>query len=195
MSWVYHTMDATGASVNEACVSDMASKYGVPKGNRSEGWRCMFGSSVAPYVQTPTFVLNSKYDTWQAAQIIGAGAFNCSTEIASCPTPIKTFWVDYSNKMISLLDALPARHGAYLHNCQSHCQTGPGPWTTDTINGTYMGKAVASWYAAALQGTQESIPRHVDRCDVTPCAGDICNGNVSESQWWQLPGMCVGCSP
>jgi hypothetical protein len=78
--------------------------------------------------------------------------------------------------MVELLDQLPMRHGAYLHNCQSHCQTGPGPYTTDTVNGTHMGQAVASWYAAALQGTQESLPRHVDRCDVTPCGNDTCNG-------------------
>ena len=39
----------------------MANTYGTPKGNRSEGWRCMFGAAVAPYIQTPLFVLNSKY--------------------------------------------------------------------------------------------------------------------------------------
>lgn len=60
MQWVYSTNDHTGASVNSACVSYMAEKYGTPKGNRSEGWRCMFGASVAPFVETPTFILNSK---------------------------------------------------------------------------------------------------------------------------------------
>ena len=176
MSWVYHTMDRTGASVNEACVSDMAAKHGVPKGNRSEGWRCMFGAAVAPFIQTPTFVLNSKYDTWQAAQIIGANAppMKCGTDIASCPANITAFWVDYGHKMVEALDALPPRHGAYLHNCQSHCQTGAVPYDTDSINGTNMSQAVATWYAAAMQGSQELVPRHVDRCDVTPCTGDFC---------------------
>jgi hypothetical protein len=176
MSWVYHNMDATGASVNEACVTDMANKYGTPPGNRSEGWRCMFGTAVAPYLKTPTFILNSKYDLWQGAQIIGANAFKCTANISACPAPIKAFWVDYGNEMVQLLDALPARHGAYLHNCQSHCQTGLGPWTSDTVNGTYMGQAVATWYAAAMKGTQASVPRSIDRCDVEPCAPDICNG-------------------
>ena len=70
MSWVYHTMDRNGSSVNEACVAHMAETYGVPKGNRSEGWRCMFGASVAPFVQTPTFVLNSKYDHWYTPRTV-----------------------------------------------------------------------------------------------------------------------------
>ena len=30
--------------------------------------------------------------------------------------------------------------------------------------------------AAALQGQQAQLPRHVDRCDEKPCAGDVCNG-------------------
>lgn len=176
MQWVYMNMDPAGSSVNDACVTAMAQKFGVPTGNRSEGWRCMFGTAVAPYVMTPTFVLNSKYDTWQAKQIIGAGQFNCSNDITGCPAPLRQFWVDYGNQMISMLDALPARHGAYLHNCQSHCQTGAGSWSTDTVNGTHMHAAVAQWYAAALKGQQESVPRFVDRCDVEPCGNDICDG-------------------
>jgi hypothetical protein len=63
----------------------MANQYGTPKGNRSEGWRCMFGAAVAPYVKTPTFVLNSKYDTWQAKRIIGADKFKCDRNISACP--------------------------------------------------------------------------------------------------------------
>ena len=175
MQWVYANMDPRGASVNDACVTAMANEFGVPRGNRSEGWRCMFGSAVAKYVETPTFVLNSKYDHWQGAQIIGAG--KCAANITGCPADVQAFWVDYGHSMLALLDAMPARHGAYIHNCQSHCQTGFGAgYNSDTVNGTVMGDAVAQWHAAAMAGTQESVPRHVDRCDLVPCANDICKG-------------------
>lgn len=50
MQWVYSQMHSSD-SVNEACVDHMAATYGVPAGNRSAGWRCMFGSAVAPFVQ------------------------------------------------------------------------------------------------------------------------------------------------
>ena len=40
MQWVYRTNDNTGASVNQDCVTFMAEKFGTPKRNRSEGWRC-----------------------------------------------------------------------------------------------------------------------------------------------------------
>ena len=69
MQWVYKANDDTGASVNQACVAHMAQKYGVPKGNRSEGWRCMFGAAVAPFVRTPVLILNSKYDLWQVRDL------------------------------------------------------------------------------------------------------------------------------
>eukprot|EP00937_MAST-01D_sp_MAST-1D-sp2_P006217 g6217.t1 len=181
MQWVYANMDPAGASVNDACVTAMADKYGVPPGNRSEGWRCMFGAAIVNHIATPTFVLNSKYDTWQGAQIIGAGA--CASNISACPADVKAFWVSYGRAMVQLLDAMPPRHGAYMHNCQSHCQTGMAPdYAGDTVHdatsgaAASMGSAVAAWYAAAMAGKPEAAARHIDRCDVVPCAGDICHG-------------------
>ena len=181
MQWVYSNMDPSGASVNEACVVAMAAKYGVPAGNRSEGWRCMFGASIINYLATPTFVLNSKYDVWQGAQIIGA--HGCTHNISSCPANVTQFWVDYGHSMVKLLDAMPVRHGAYVHNCQSHCQTGLSPdYDEDTVHDSVsgssvnMGDAVNAWYVAAMAGKPETVTRHIDRCDVLPCAGDICHG-------------------
>ena len=61
---------------------------------------------------------------------------------------------------VSNFSALPEQHGGFLGNCPAHCQTGrashghdpahrtPDPWEDTTINGTAMGKAFASWYAA-----------------------------------------------
>ena len=185
MRWVYSNMDPTGASVNEACVVAMAAKYGVPAGNRSEGWRCMFGASIINYIKTPTFVLNSKYDTWQAGQIISAG--KCGVNISSCPANVTNFWVDYGHKMVTLLDAMPPRHGAYVHNCQSHCQTGSSThgvadYDSDTVHDAVsgasenMGDAVNAWYVAAMAGKPETAKRYIDRCDVLPCPGDTCHG-------------------
>ncbi len=164
--------------MNDRCVSHMADIYGTPKGNRSEGWRCMFGAAVAPFIQTPIFILNSKYDTWQGAQIIRAG--QCARNISKCPPNVIQFWTNYGNLMVESLDALPARHGVYVHNCPSHCQTANHQWQTDTINGTHMQDAVARWYDAAIKGQQATVPRHIDRCDVLPCSGDVCNGRTQE---------------
>ena len=177
MSFVY-SMDPNGDMNNEACVVAMADKYGVPKGNRSEGWRCNFGASVAPFVRTPLFVLNSKFDTWQGKQIIRAG--NCAGKIASCPKDTLDFWSDYGREMRELAAGLPPRHGVFLHNCQSHCQTSPGIWDQFSVDGTRMDAAFREWYFAALAGTQADVPRHIDNCSgVLPCANDACPRHAS----------------
>ena len=96
--------------------------------------------------------------------INGAKQYNCSGNISACPAPLKTFWVDYGNKMLDALDALPVLHGAYVHNCQQHFQTSTGsPWATDTVNGTVMHAAAATWYSAAIKGTQGIHPSVI--CD------------------------------
>lgn len=186
MRWVYENMDPSGASVNDDCVTAMAAKYGSPVGNRTEGWRCMFGASIINFLKTPTFVLNSKYDTWQAAQIIGANNVSppCGGNISSCPPNVTAFWTGYGQEMVRLLDAMPQRHGAYVHNCQSHCQTGnyAPDYDQDTVHDastgavSNMGDAVAEWYEAAMAGRPETAKRYIDRCDGLPCEGDICHG-------------------
>ena len=73
----------------------------------------------------PTFTLTPltfsrwsllRYDTWQGGGIIGAGS--CVNNISSCPPSIQSFWVNYGNRMVSILQALPSQHGGYLSNCQ-----------------------------------------------------------------------------
>ena len=88
-------------------------------------------------MQTPIFVLNSKYDTWQAGQIIGAAAFKCNDNITSCPGPIKKFWVDYGNEMVALYGPL-----------------GPDFPTILTVFG-----AGCAWACTQAQGAAFSCPR------------------------------------
>ena len=50
----------------------------------------MLGSLAAQYVETPLFVVNSKFDTWQEKAIIGV---NCT--VSKCPKPEQAFWAAY----------------------------------------------------------------------------------------------------
>lgn len=108
MSWVFNAMNSS-ASVDQDCLAA-----------NPNGTVCMFGANTAPYVKTPLFVLNSKYDTWQGGGIIGAGG--CVNNISNCSTAIQHFWVGYGNRMIVALESLPPQHGGFLSNCQAHCQ-------------------------------------------------------------------------
>jgi hypothetical protein len=165
---------ASSGSVNAGCLTHY--------GGAAQGWHCLFGANVAPFVQTPLFILQSKYDTWQGPAIIGANA-----SIANVSSAVKRFWVAYGQQMVELLDALPAQHGSFLTNCPQHCQSGcchqgccqgaraSGDWGGTTINSTAMGDAFASWYTAQIAGHPPITPqRWIERCDVTSCGADSC---------------------
>lgn len=108
----------------------------------------MLGSLAAQYVETPLFVLNSKFDTWQQKAIIGV---NCT--VTKCPKSEQDFWAAYGKKMVGLLESMPAQHGAFVTNCPAHCQTGTASaWGKRTINGTVMGAAFGAWYADRQSG-------------------------------------------
>ena len=177
MQWVYEGMGCA-ASVNAACLAH----YGD-----ADGWRCMLGALAAPFVQTPLFILNSKYDTWQEAAIVG---LRCTPPDCANATQ-EAFWVSYGRSMVRALDAVPARHAAFLMNCPAHCQTGTGgDWGTRRVGNTTNADAVAQWWhatvgtigAAATVGRGVAVeqeaavaaPRWVERCDERPCSGDVC---------------------
>jgi hypothetical protein len=107
MAWIFRAMNSS-ASVNQACLSA-----------HPDGTACMFGANTAPFVKTPLFVLNSKYDTWQAGGIIGAG--KCGNNISSCSNGTKTFWAGYGDKMVETLVGLPPQHGTSYTNRVSVC--------------------------------------------------------------------------
>ena len=64
---------------------------------------------------------------------------------ASTGTQIPVFWMSYGRKMVEMLEALPPQHGAFVMNCNAHCQTGEElAWAGHEIQGVTMSKAVRS---------------------------------------------------
>ena len=113
----------------------------------ADAWKCLFGANVAPFVKTPIFVLNSKYDTFQGPAIIGA-----NDTITKVTPAVRKFWVAYGQEMVTNISTLPPQHGAFLTNCPAHCQTGAHhsqhsdyAWTNVTIKAQTMGSAFATW--------------------------------------------------
>ena len=170
MQWVYAAMGCS-ASINARCLSH----YG-----EGGGWRCMLGALAAPFVQLPLFVLNSKYDTWQEVAILG---LDCAPPTCASARQ-ERFWVGYGQAMVAAVDALPARHAAFLMNCPAHCQTGTGgDWGARRVGNTSNAAAVAWWWHASIGRATPLVedlrgewvaPRWVERCDEQPCSGDAC---------------------
>jgi len=174
MQWGYKAWDS-GPSLNQDCMKALGGADG------SDGWKCMFGGVAAGFVQTPLFVVNSKYGTWQEKAIIGANGTITSPTIGAAT---KAFWVGYGNTMVKMLEVLPAQHGYFVSNCPAHCQTGTASsWTGMSIDGTIMGEAFVAWHQAhstaaaassSMLAPTASSTRVVERCNVTTCGSDVC---------------------
>ncbi|KAK2982143.1 hypothetical protein RJ640_026481, partial [Escallonia rubra] len=93
---------------------------------------CFYPQYVVPQMQTPLFVVNSAYDTWQIENIMapkradpcGSWKF-CKFNIYKCsPAQAKT-WQDFRRAIIRALAALgrSSSRGMFINSCHTHCQT------------------------------------------------------------------------
>lgn len=168
-------------------VASLNSSAGLQQGclnhfGESNASQCLFGGVVAPFVQSPLFVVNSKHDTWQEITVVALNKTRCPGTIAANGTitlclpefPAEgTYWVEYGQFMAASLAALPKRHGGFLTNCPLHCQTGAG-WA-DPSTGTVatLGQAVERWWSDAVAHAGEPgfvAPRFVAD-DADQCVG------------------------
>jgi hypothetical protein len=151
--------NATGSASpgNAACLAHFGAANAV---------RCMWGATVARFVQTPMMVVNSKYDTWQEASIMGFDSHDCPATVDAktgaitlCTLPehanMTAFWVAYGDAMLDALAQLPPRFGAFITNCPAHCQTGNGWLNPSRGTVATLGEAVAAWYPQAVAHYQD----------------------------------------
>lgn len=170
MQFGYEAWNASG-SIDQDCIKNMGSL----------GWKCLFGATVVPYITTPTFVLNSKYDTWQESSIIGLKCI-----ITDCTLVQQSFWVDYGHLLTIEAQKLPSQHGVFLTNCPAHCQSGISNFVIASIDGTSISNAVVTWYqshnpskksGASSNPSGASVAsqyKFIETCDLNVCSGDTC---------------------
>ena len=105
------TMANVSASLPPACVAKL-------------GYRCLFANYLMPFVRTPTFAVNSRFDASMAPGMYegGSEAYTCEEymkDINKCnASKMNAFGGLIENQMQSLLKP---PHGAFLHSCYRHC--------------------------------------------------------------------------
>lgn len=175
MAWVY-SLNVT-ASVNPACVEWA--------GGGAAGYRCLWGANLLPFIAAPTLVVNSKYDTWQEVSVLGFNSTQCpgtfdpvNGSITLCLPEYpaqEAYWMAYGDTLADAVVAMPARHGAFITNCPTHCETGigwnyPSNASVPGVN-TTLGAVVGLWHEEALAHAREpdwAAPRFVAK------DGDLC---------------------
>ena len=162
--WGYTAWNAS-SSLNAGCLAHYGAENGVA---------CLYGGNVAPFVQTPLMVVQSRYDTWAEISTMGLPTSQCPGSVAAngsitlCLPQYpaqEAFWMAYGEVLGNAAAALPPRHGVFLTNCPMHCQTGVG-WGDPSNGGDTptLGQAVDIWWPLALKHGREpgwAAPRFI----------------------------------
>jgi len=119
MRWVFEYMNST-VGVNQGCVS-----------SESEPWRCIFAQYSSKYLQTPTFMLNSEYDSWQLGN-----------DLDSTDPKLVNAYGNMLTANVTKYFLASGRNSGLLDSCYHHC----GGWNGPKVNGDSEATAFSKWY-------------------------------------------------
>uniref|UniRef100_A0A7N0UG55 Pectin acetylesterase n=1 Tax=Kalanchoe fedtschenkoi TaxID=63787 RepID=A0A7N0UG55_KALFE len=120
---------------------------------------CFFPQNAARFVQTPLFLLNSAYDSWQITHVLAPpeadpkGAWNrCKFNFNKCsPAQLQALRFFRGEFLRAVFQLGPSKtRGIFVDSCYLHCQTErQGLWLTPTspkVQNLTIAKAVADWF-------------------------------------------------
>lgn len=120
--WGFATWNSSSA-LSPACLAHFA----------SEPWRCIFAQYTAQFIATPTFALNSKFDT---CQLNGCelGLSDANVGWSKMLPAHRTIAIAYAGDFDASLAASPfftaPQHGGWISTCLVHCDAGDSAWWT-----------------------------------------------------------------
>ncbi|WOL07670.1 pectin acetylesterase 8 [Canna indica] len=156
--------DIAGSEHIKAFYNDVVTTHGSAKNlplctsTPVEPGMCFFPQYMAQGVQTPLFILNAAYDSWQVRNILITSAAdphgtwrNCRNDIKQCNSTqlqtIQGFRVDFL-KALNGVGNLSSK-GLFINSCYTHCQSERQElWfgsDTPMLNKTTIAKAVGDW--------------------------------------------------
>jgi hypothetical protein len=157
LKYVYN-MQKAGGSLSQTCQQ----AYGV------DAWKCIMAPYAAPYVSTPWFALQSRFDHWQLSEELFmpcmqsqpyAPPYKPSTCSPTDVANIQNYGPRFMSQFRPLIDAPGSKNGAFLDACIIHGST------TSTIKNVTNSEAFAqwlaggeSWYVMECNGSDEAGP-------------------------------------
>ena len=118
-----------------------ATRWDVDADCRPAGADCAFAEHALAFVDTPVFVLQSLYDSWQLQWELGE------------PEPVDYAALNaYGRDLEGRLRAAAARASGFVERCYHHCTT-RALWTsTPAVDGDAAGAAFTAFYRAVAAG-------------------------------------------
>ncbi len=139
---------------------------------------CFMSPHMVDTVQTPLFILNSKYDRWQLENILQTGWITEPQQRS-----VLQYGVDFMKSLTPLTASPTSPHGGCITTCICHgCPWNDMNFTNAAANGAWVTstQAFANWWYGKTKGGVDSLfvdPR-------TPNGGGAYNKSVSTD--WRL---------
>jgi len=121
--------------------------------------RCFFPQYLLPSIQTPVFVLNAAYDSWQIQNILAPAIADphghwkkCKWNIKDCTPSQLAILQEFRTQMLNALQVFNDSRsgGMFINSCFTHCQTEMQvTWfspNSPRLNNKTIAEVVGDWY-------------------------------------------------
>ena len=180
-----YSMQNCSAGLPPACIAH----YGG--GSSDEAYKCLLAPFAEPFVHTPLFFLQSKFDHFQLNAELGLACMNPNTAgqpyappwIASTCTKadqqaINVYGQDFMHYFAQTTVRPRQLRGCFLTSCIIHGQTASTAWNHTLVGGYTPAQAFAAWYADTA-ASQTLNGKWIENCSMP------CNKNVAACAPWQ----------
>lgn len=157
--------DITGASHIQEFFAQVVKTHGSAKNlpasctSKFSPELCFFPEYAAREIQTPLFLLNAAYDSWQVKNSLAPGVADrhgtwrdCKADITKCSDSQLQTMQGFRGDFLAALSSLgnSTSRGMFINSCYCHCQSGTQEtWLRDDsplLDNTTISKAVGDWY-------------------------------------------------
>lgn len=187
MEYVYDMVNASGA-LSTACQRNQT-RVAVAVGgvrttaprNPSPGpWNCIMAATAERFVQSPLFILQSKFDHFQLNAIAGLACMNPAQQgepyappwvkptcSAADVSTIRAYGADFMTELQHVLAGSEQHRGLFLSSCIIHGQSAPAAWIRTKVGGATPQQAFSSWYSGG-EASRAVRGKWVEDCPL-PC--------------------------
>lgn len=142
----------------------------LPKGclAKKDPTECFFAVELIKSIRTPTFILNSDYDSWQIGNVLapngsypGESWSSCKADIRNCSSKQIDVLHGFRKKLVHELKAAEGNGdwGLFIDSCFTHCQTPFNiSWhspVSPRLGDKTIAEAVGDWYFGRSQGAKQ----------------------------------------
>lgn len=155
---------------------------------------CLYPQNVVQDIQTPLFLLNSAYDTFQIAATIRlpkASTRSCLYNLTGCPASV---WKQWKNFRLKIMQEMTmgnlSRRGLFINSCHTHSQSEfQSKWLGDPksmLDNMTISDAVGKWF------NDEKLIQLIDGKHTSPqqCVIDASEPNSCNNYTWGASYLC-----